>query len=545
MAPDDKDDAVNSPLLGATIVSALAACGVTDVVLAPGSRNASLALALHEADAHARIRLHVRIDERVAAFTALGLAKGSDRVVAVVTTSGSAVGNLVPAAQEAKAAGVALLLITADRPAELIGTGANQTGEQVGAFGPAALATVRMSSLTDDVTLWGAAVQRAHAMASGRRSRRPGPVHINAEFSAPLIGPVPDVDVTVAEVNGSDGVTVHEVTDAARTVVLVGDASRTMGLEARALAELAGVPLFAEPSSNARTGTNAIAQYRLLLESGVGTDIQRVVCFGHPTLSRPIAALLSRRDVEVVVVTDRADWNDLGSRAIAVVDRVLLPDGDPEWLERWRAADRKLAEERSGLAGWDGHAVAGAVVAAVGPGEQLFFGSSQSIRDADLAPISHAPARVWANRGLSGIDGTLSSAIGVALACGEPTTLLLGDLTLQHDMGALVQPPLEPGCDIRVVVVHDDGGAIFSTLEQGAPAHERAFERVFGTPQGVDLAAVATALGWRVSTVTKEAELRAALSAPVRGREMVVALLTRGDRRNTEALLKKLGMSIN
>ncbi len=545
MAPDDKDDAVNSPLLGATIVSALVACGVADVVLAPGSRNASLALALHEADADARIRLHVRIDERVASFTALGLAKGSDRVVAVVTTSGSAVGNLVPAAQEAKAAGVGLLLISADRPAEMIGTGANQTGEQVGAFGPAALATVRMSSLTDDVTLWAAAVQRAHAMASGRRSRRPGPVHINAEFSAPLIGPVPDVDVTLPEVNGSDGVTVHEVTDAARTVVLVGDASRTMGLEARALAELAGVPLFAEPSSNARTGTNAIAQYRLLLDSAVGTEIRRVVCFGHPTLSRPVTALLSRRDVEVVVVTDRADWNDLGSRAVAVVDRVLLPDGDPEWLERWLAADRKLAEERSGLAGWDGHVVAEAVVAAVGPGEQLFFGSSQSIRDADLAPISHAPARVWANRGLSGIDGTLSSAIGVALACGEPTTLLLGDLTLQHDMGALVAPPLEPGCDVRVVVVHDDGGAIFSTLEQGAPAHEQAFERVFGTPQGVDLAAVATALGWRATTVTGEAELRTALFAPVRGREMVVAMLGRGDRRNTEALLKKLGQRIN
>ena len=532
-------------MLGTTIVSALAACGVTDVVLAPGSRNAALALALHEADARGLIRLHVRIDERVASFTALGLAKGSERVAAVVTTSGSAVGNLAPAAMEAKAAGVGLLLITADRPAEIIGTGANQTGEQVGAFGPSALSTVRVSSLTNDVALWVSAVQRAHVVASGRRSRRPGPVHINAEFSPPLIGDVPEMDVTVAEVNGSDGVSVHELPDAERTVVLIGDASATVGMEARALAELAGLPLFAEPSSNARTGRSAIAHYRLLLGSSLGGQIRRVICFGHPSLSRPVTALLSRRGVEVVVVSDRAEWNDVGSHAVAVVDRVLLPEGDPRWLESWQVADGKLAVGRASLAGWDGHAVAEAVVAGVGPGEQLFFGSSQSIRDADLAPINHSPARVWANRGLSGIDGALSTAIGVALATGEPATVLLGDLTLQHDMGALVTPPLEPGCDIRVVVVHDDGGAIFSTLEQGAPAHEQAFERVFGTPQGVDLAAVASALGWRTTTATQEAELKSVLAAPVKGREMVVARLTRGDRRNIEAALNTLGQSVS
>ncbi|MGO1384386.1 MAG: 2-succinyl-5-enolpyruvyl-6-hydroxy-3-cyclohexene-1-carboxylic-acid synthase [Arachnia sp.] len=536
---------MTSPMLGATIVSALSACGVTDVVLAPGSRNASLALALHEADARDVVRLHVRIDERVAAFTALGLAKGSGRVVAVVTTSGSAVGNLVPAAMEAKAAGIGLLLVTADRPAEMIGTGANQTGEQVGAFGSTALSTVRLSSLSGDVDAWAAAVQRAHVTASGLRTRRPGPVHINAEFSPPLIGTVPEVEVSLPEVNGSDGVMVHEVADAQHTVVLVGDASATMGMEARALAEVAGLPLFAEPSSNARIGVSAVAQYRLLLGSALGSQIRRVICFGHPTLSRPVSALLSRRDVEVVVVSDRAEWTDVGSQAAAVVDRVLVPDGDPNWLERWREADRKLAAERAAMSGWDGHFVAEAVVAAVGAGEQLFFGSSQSIRDADLAPIHPSPARVWANRGLSGIDGTLSTAVGVAMATGEPTTLLVGDLTLQHDMGALVAPPLETGCDIRVVVADDDGGAIFSTLEQGGPDHRVAFERVFGTPQGVDLAGMASVLGWQTSTVANEAELRAVLAEPVRGRHMVVAHLTRDERRSTEEDLTVLGQSIN
>ncbi len=529
---------MNSPLLGATIVSALVACGVQDVVLAPGSRNAALALALHHADARGDLRLHVRIDERVGAFTALGLAKGSGRVAAVVTTSGSAVGNLVPAAMEARAAGVGLLLVTADRPAEAIGTGANQTGEQVGAFGPAALATVRVSSHGNEAS-WGAAVQRAHVTAAGLRTRQPGPVHLNAEFSPPLVGPIPTPEFRVAEVHGSDGVTVHEASDAHETVVLVGDASWTVGVEARALAELAGLPLLAEPSSNARTGHCAIAHYRLLLDSALGQRIRRVVCFGHPTLSRPVNALLSRDGVEVIVVADRAEWGDVGSRAAAVVDRVLLPDGDPAWLDAWQNADKKLAARRTHR--WDGHAVAAAVVASVGQGDALFLGSSQSIRDADLAPISARPAHTWANRGLAGIDGTLSTATGVALATGLPMTVLLGDLTLQHDMGALVAPPLEPGCDVRVVVVDDDGGAIFSTLEQGDQAYAEAFERVFGTPQGVDLAALASALGWQTTSVAGPLALRAALAGAVSGRQMVVASLTRDGRRDGEASLREMG----
>lgn len=531
---------MNSPLLGATIVNALAACGVTDVVLAPGSRNAALALALHHADARGDISLHVRIDERVAAFTALGLAKGTGRVAAVVTTSGSAVGNLVPAAMEAKAAGVGLLFVTADRPAESVGTGASQTGEHVGAFGSATLATVRVSSLSGRVSAWGAAIQRGHVMAAGRRTRRPGPVHINAEFSPPLVGPVPDQPpFRAAKVDGSDGVTVHEVADAERTVVLVGDAPWATGVEARALAELGGLPLLAEPSSNARTGDCAIANYRLLLDSALGAEIRRVVCFGRPTLSRPVTALLSRPEVELVVVAEGAEWGDVGSNAHAVVDRVLLPEGDPAWLARWRAADLSVSAQR--IHQWDGHAVAAAVVASAGPDSELFLGSSQSIRDADLAPISRHPGRTWSNRGLAGIDGTLSTATGIALATGNPTTVLLGDLTLQHDMGALVAPPLEPGCDIRVVVAHDDGGAIFSTLEQGAAEYEGAFERVFGTPQGVDLAAVAATLGWETTTVFDVRSLHDILDAPVRGRQLVVAPFTRAGRRSTESALGDLG----
>ncbi|WP_246099730.1 2-succinyl-5-enolpyruvyl-6-hydroxy-3-cyclohexene-1-carboxylic-acid synthase [Tessaracoccus rhinocerotis] len=515
---------MNSPLLGAVVVETLAACGATDVVLAPGSRNAPLSLALHAADAAGRLRLHVRVDERVAAFTALGLAKASGRPVAVVTTSGTAVANLAPAAMEARAAGVPLLLVTADRPAEAVGTGANQTTDQVGVLGPSALGVLRLSAASGSVEAWTAAVQRAHVLAAGVRTRRPGPVQLNVEFPSPHVGPVPDVEVRVAEVSGSVGATVVEL-DERPTVVLVGDAGAAVGTEARAAAELAGAPLFAEPSSNARAGGNAVAGYRLLLESELGGRIERVVCFGHPTLSRPVTRLLSRPDVELVVVSDRADWFDVGSRASVVADRVLLT-GQPEgWLAQWLAADEALPAR--GGPGLDRAAVVAGVLGSVAPGDNLFLGSSQTIRDADLAPIAPHPIRTWANRGLAGIDGTLATATGVALATGRPTTVLLGDLTLQHDLGALVHPAQEPAADLRVVVADDDGGAIFETLEQGAPAYAPAFERVFGTPQGLDLAAVGAALGWRATTVGTPEELEAALAARVQGRQLVVARIPR------------------
>nr|WP_255622011.1 2-succinyl-5-enolpyruvyl-6-hydroxy-3-cyclohexene-1-carboxylic-acid synthase [Tessaracoccus sp. OS52] len=515
-------------MLGAVIVEALAACGVSDVVLAPGSRNAPLSLALHAADGAGKIRLHVRVDERVAGFTALGLAKGSGRAVAVVTTSGTAVANLAPAVMEARASGVPLVVVTADRPAEAVGTGANQTTDQVGVFGPSVLGLVRVSAASGTVQAWTAAVQRAHVLASGLRTRRPGPVHLNAEFPMPLVGPVPTVPVRVAEVAESVGASVTELDDRA-TIVLVGDATPAGGTEARAAAELAGAPLFAEPSSNARTGPNAVARYRLLLDSPVADRIERVLCFGHPTLSRAVTRLLSRDDLELVVVTDRADWTDLGSRAAVIADRVLIT-GQPEgWLDDWLAADAALGTpDRKEL---DGPAVAAAVVASVAAGDNLFLGSSQSIRDADLAPIASGRAATWANRGLSGIDGTVATATGVALATGRPTTVLLGDLTLQHDLGALVAPTLEPVADLRVVVADDDGGAIFHTLEQGAAEYADAFERVFGTPQGTDLAAVGAALGWDTTTVTTPEELAAALAGPVTGRQLVVARISRFGRR--------------
>ena len=178
--------------LGAVAVDALVGMGVTDVVLSPGSRSASLALAVDRADRAGRLRLHVRIDERVAAFTALGLAKQTGRAVAVITTSGSAVANLGPAAMEATVAGVPLLLLTADRPSHLIDTGSSQTADQAGVLGASTPHVIRLSSESGDAAAWAATVQRAVALAEGRRTRTPGAVQVNLEFAAPLVGELPE-----------------------------------------------------------------------------------------------------------------------------------------------------------------------------------------------------------------------------------------------------------------------------------------------------------------------------------------------------------------
>lgn len=234
-----------------------------------------------------------------------------------------------------------------------------------------------------------------------------------------------------------------------------------------------------------------------------------MVVFGHPTLSRPVSALLKRPDIELVIVTERARWIDPGHRAGSVADRVSLEPQDPAWLREWLDFPWRAPGD-----GFGQRHVADAVLAGLGPDADLLYGSSSIIRAADVSPVAERAPHTWANRGLAGIDGTIATATGVALATGRPMTVLLGDLTAQHDLGSLVRPPSEPWPErLRIVVVDDQGGSIFRTLEQGAPAYAHAFDRVFLTPQGADLAAVATALGWRAVTVGDAAELEAALAS--------------------------------
>lgn len=541
-----------STSLARAVIAQLLANGVDHLVVCPGSRNAPLLLAAHRAAAAGRVRVHVRHDERVAGFTAYGIARVTGRPVPVITTSGTAVGNLLPAVMEAAHGGVPLIVVSADRPTGMLDTGANQTTNQVGIFGTFARAEANLEADAGPLAVRHQ-VARVLAAADGMRTRGPGPGHLNVRFAEPLLPAADDastdwLDVDAPAIAPLGAGMLTELPAGPRTVVLAGSGGRATGARARRTAEEAGVPLLAGPISNARAG-EALATYRLLLDTPLADRIERVVVYGRPTLSRPVTRLLSRTDVEVVVVTDASEWSDVGLHASIVADEVLLPAGDPGWSAQWREADARARTALADLLGAEprltGPEVAAAVVASVGPGDVLLLGNSQVLRDADLAPVVPAPSYVIGNRGLSGIDGLVSTATGAAIGLGRPVTALVGDVSTVHDAGGLLVGPGEERPDLRVVVANDDGGAIFHTLEQGDPGYaagpyEGAFERLFGTPHGVDLSALAAAYGWQHRRVTTRDELAEALAGPVHGRELVEVPLSRTDRRDVDRRIRGL-----
>jgi 2-succinyl-5-enolpyruvyl-6-hydroxy-3-cyclohexene-1-carboxylate synthase len=481
------------------IVDELVRCGVTDAVLCPGSRSAPLAFALHDADATGRLRLHVRIDERTAGFLALGLALRSGRPVPVVTTSGTAVANLHPAVLEASHAGVPLLVLTADRPPQLIGTGANQTVEQPGIFGRAvrlALAGAVAADPARENPAWRSAVCRAVAGALGTP---PGPVHLNLPFAEPL---VPDAGKAPAGRPGGAAWTAVPrrsvqsdplpVDTGAPTLVIAGAGAPP---EVRSW----GLPVIAEPASGVwdaglRTGP------WLLGALPDGLVPAQVVVAGRPTLHRPVQRLLGDPRVAVYALADPAgrSWTDVPGtvRAVGAAPRWSPAPG---WLDGWLDAEGAAAKaldtalDAPGAPG--GLRLARALVDALPVAALLVVGSSNPIRDVSLAAAPRGDVTVLANRGVAGIDGTVSTAVGAALAHGGPAYALLGDLTLLHDTTGLVIGPDEPRPDLTIIVLNDGGGGIFGLLEQGGPEHAASFERIFGTPHRVDLAALAAATG--------------------------------------------------
>ncbi|WP_454050830.1 2-succinyl-5-enolpyruvyl-6-hydroxy-3-cyclohexene-1-carboxylic-acid synthase [Cellulomonas sp. Marseille-Q8402] len=567
-----------APQAARVLVQELAAHGVRDVVLAPGSRSAPLAYALAEAALPAAdrpagapgVRLHVRVDERSAGFLALGLARaaaadGSPRPVAVVTTSGTAVANLHPAVLEAHHAGVPLLLLTADRPHELRGTGANQTTVQPGIFGPATRLEADVPAPSgrpgEDRDLRHL-VARAVTAALGARTGDPGPVHLDLAYREALTpGPEPwpstagtvpgRVEVAgrrTAEVAVGAGVPARAELPGP-VVVVAGDGA---GPDARRLAEAAGWPLLAEPSSGARGGPNAPAAYRMLLgDAALGGRVRSVVLLGRPTLSRPVSVLLGRDDVDLTVIAPAGSgWPDAGRSADRVLPAVPAawldgPADDRAWLEAWQRADVAAGAALDALLEEDpaapptrstppltGPRAVRAVADACLPSDVLVVGSSNPVRDLDLVARWAEPPVVLANRGLAGIDGMLSTAAGVALGLPRRRVrALVGDLTFLHDVGGLLRLTTEPEVDLQVVVLNDAGGSIFATLEHGAPERAATFERVFGTPHAVDVAALCAGYGVRHVRVSDVPALAAALAAPGTGTSVVEVRVDRADRR--------------
>ncbi len=644
---------------GLVIVDELVRCGITDVVLSPGSRNAPLALALAAADAAGRLRLHVRIDERSAGYLALGLALRSGQATPVVTTSGTAVANLLPALTEASYAGIPLVAITADRPPELRGIGANQTIDQVKLFA----GTVRWShdlgvaeAAPGQVAYWRRTIDRALDVAV--EDATPGPVHLNVPLRAPLVPAdddpdwveplalVPDdidpddlpdlaprtvdgrlslsaaepLDEVLAPVLGGDaglaalalalGGDELDLSDEdaddedenedeqdaelgygsapgaapsvipTRGVVLVGhDPDPDHGDAAIALAESCGWPLIGEPTGNARSGDTTLTHGALLLadERFAAEHVPDIaVVVGTVGLERSVLALLARTPL-VVTVDPRAAAlrpDPAGNTTIHVSDVPEPPEDypgyDDGWLDSWLAADAlaQAAVERT-LDATDrltGPDVARTLWDLLGADHLLFVAASWPVRHlgtfARVRDRTEEPL-VIGNRGASGIDGLVASAWGAALAHqaeqtalledetgalsvmtseGGTTYALLGDLAFLHDHGGLLAGPDEPRPDLVLVVMDNDGGGIFSQLEQAGQPH---FERVFGTPLGLDLVGVAQAAGIParrasdVTTLVRQLEE----ATETGGVQVVVASLA--DREAEAALLRTVQQAVS
>ncbi|MFT3661186.1 MAG: 2-succinyl-5-enolpyruvyl-6-hydroxy-3-cyclohexene-1-carboxylic-acid synthase [Gordonia sp. (in: high G+C Gram-positive bacteria)] len=515
------------------IVDELIRGGVREAVLCPGSRNAPLAFALHAADVEGRLRLHVRIDERSAGYLALGLASASRTPVPIVMTSGTAVANMSPAVFEANYARVPLVVISANRPYELLGSGANQTIEQFGIFGTQVRAAISLGLAEEDLdtnSQWRSAVGRVLAAARGARTGNAGPVQFDIPLREPL---VPDGDelpgAPLEEVLGGrfagrpDGLpwtqapvgrldVPIEIDLSAPTVVVSGHGAGTHP-------ELADVPTVAEPTAPApATPLHPLALKTL-------APRQAIIC-GRPTLHRSVSTLLADPQVRVYALTTGPRWPDVSGNVYATGTRAVTAGTPPEpWLADCAAADHAVraavAAELAACPETTGLHVARAVAAAVRPGDQLVVGPSNPIRDVALTGSVAEGVRVLSNRGVAGIDGINSTAIGAALSGGDTgqTVALLGDLTFVHDATGLIIGPDEPRPRaLRIVVANDDGGGIFGLLEQGAPrfggdAYSGAYERIFGTPHHTDLASLCAGFGLPFARVTID-DLPAALAAP-------------------------------
>jgi 2-succinyl-5-enolpyruvyl-6-hydroxy-3-cyclohexene-1-carboxylate synthase len=532
--------------------------GVTHAVVCPGSRSTPLALALA---AEPRLMVHIRLDERSAGFTALGIGLASGRPAVVVVTSGTAAAELHAAVVEADLAHVPLLVCTADRPPELRDVGAPQTIDQVHLYGHA-VRWFADPGVPDDASrpTWRSFGSRAVAEAvSGPAG--PGPVHLNLAFREPLLG-----DPAAGGVPGAraEGAPWHRVDTgpapppAAAVTELVGSGfvPGTRGLIAAGagcgepaavlgLARALGWPVLADPRSGLRSPDPFVvtAADGILRSTAFATahGPEVVLVLGERWVSKLVTTFLSGSPR--VVVDPNGGWPDPDRSAVRIVrcdptlfcDEVAstVPDvdgtGPSEWATHWQRAQARAAGVIDGSLsagrGWDEPSLAHRLVRDLPPGSRLVVSSSMPVRDLEAFGLPRTdPPTVYANRGANGIDGVMSTALGVAMA-GGPTVVLVGDLAFLHDVSALVGPTGEVD-QLTVVVADNGGGGIFSFLAPATSLDPETFERLFGTPQSADVATVAAGFGWAVEEVgvaTGPHELDAALErAAARGGRTVV-----------------------
>ena len=520
----------NSTSLARVVVRQIIESGVTDVVISPGSRNAPLSLAFFAAAERNLIKIHVRIDERTAAFFALGVIKATGRPVAIVCTSGTAVANYHPAVLEAHHTNAPLLVLTADRPAMLRKTGANQTTEQARIFGKA----VRYFADIDGPVF---------PMELPLDSLRMGPVHLNLQFDEPLL---PDdssdwvSEISVAPksfVNRSKSGTLRLV--GARGVVVIGhDRGGLTVEEITKFTKVLGWPVIAE---DPLSFPDAVAHASIFLTSQEirSTLIpQSVLVIGRTTLSRSINAFIKSSPIQYVV-DPRTATVDTDRQA----DRVFtsLPDlqgviQSDDWIATWHKVAERTKKLVASLDGWNEAVIARTIAAAIPNDTAFFVSSSRPIRDLEGFALPRGGVVTYANRGLAGIDGNISTALGIAYAH-KSTIAVLGDLSFLYDLTGLINKE-EINC--RFIVINNDGGGIFSTLPQRG---SHGFETVFGTPHGLNPAEIAKSMGIAAKQISSIKDLEAEIKAPVSGISVVVCDVP--DRESNADNLKAIYTSLN
>ncbi len=520
--------------------------GVRDVVLCPGSRNAPLAFALRDADAAGRVRLHVRIDERTAGYLAIGLAVAGHAPVPIVMTSGTAVANLGPAVAEANYARVPLIVVSANRPYELLGTGANQTMEQLGYFDTQVRAAISLGlaeegtdKVADQNARWRSAVCRVLVAATGARSANAGPVQFDIPLREPLVpDPEPDLGaVPQGRPNGRPWTYTPPVTfDQPLDVDLSRDTVVISGHGAGVHPNLAALPTVAEPT--APPAENPLHPLALPL-----LHPQQVIMLGRPTLHRTVSSLLADPAVPVFALTTGPRWPDVSGNSQATGTRAITT-GKPSdgWLRRCAEVNRRAVDAvRRQLEAHPlttGLHVAAAVAEALRPGDQLVLGASNPVRDAALVSLDTRGVTVRSNRGVAGIDGTVSTAIGAALAHDGRTVALIGDLTFVHDASGLLIGPTEPvPHDLTIVVSNDNGGGIFELLEQGDPRFSDVSSRIFGTPHDIDVGALCRAYHIESRQVEVD-DLVDAINSPFSGMRVLEVKADRSTLRQLHASIK-------
>ena len=489
----------NSTDLARQTIRKLIESGVSDFVMSPGSRNAPLSIALHEAKTRGLIELHIKLDERGAAFYALGIAKATDRHTAVICTSGTAAANFHPALLEALHSNNKLIAITADRPERLRKTGANQTTDQVGMF--------------PNITSF-------DLVAGSKFELSSGPIHLNIQFDDPLL-PTNNNDwlsgLKIVEPR-MDAANPKSLSVTGNGVIVIGhDRGTFSSADLEKFIEAAGLPVLAEDPLSFKS---AVGHASAFLSDEVIRNYLKpdyVIVIGRTTLSRSINTYVTSAE-KTYVIDPRISTIDTKRTATQIffeLPKLEVATLNPSWESDWREISKLSSQEIMKDQSWSEQIALSTIAAGIPDGSALFVGSSRPIRDIEAFAKPRNGIEVFANRGLAGIDGNLSTIFGISNNFGR-TFAVLGDLTLLHDLNALLSPPKS---NLTIFVIDNNGGGIFSTLPQ---AGVDGFEEIFATPQNQDLVKLISGFEIAVSKVKSASDLDRAIAHNKTGLNFVI-----------------------